>query len=69
LDAINRLAKDEGAPWEITYSYGRALVATALKTWGGSAANVEKAQNVLMERCRASSEARSGAYSPSGTII
>jgi fructose-bisphosphate aldolase class I len=69
LDAINRLAEDEGAPWEITFSYGRALVATALKTWGGSAANVEKAQNVLLERCRASSEARSGAYSPSGTII
>jgi fructose-bisphosphate aldolase class I len=69
LDAINRLAKDEGAPWEITYSYGRALVATALKTWGGSAANVEKAQKVLMERCRATSEARSAAYSPAGATI
>ncbi len=69
LDAINRLAKDEGAPWEITYSYGRALVATALKTWGGSAANVEKAQKVLLERCRATSEARSAAYSPAGATI
>ncbi|MCX8251037.1 MAG: fructose-bisphosphate aldolase class I [Dehalococcoidia bacterium] len=69
LDAINRMAKDEGAPWEITYSYGRALIATALKTWGGSAANVEKAQNMLLERCRASSAARSGAYSSSGTLI
>ncbi len=69
LDAINRLAKDAGAPWEITYSYGRALVATALKTWGGSAANVEKAQKVLLERCRATSEARSAAYSPAGATI
>jgi fructose-bisphosphate aldolase class I len=69
LDAINRLVKDDGAPWEITYSYGRALVATALKTWGGSAANVEKAQKVLLERSRATSEARSGSYSPSGAII
>ncbi len=69
LDAINRLAKDEGAPWEITYSYGRALVATALKTWGGSAADVEKAQKILLERCRATSEARSAAYSPAGATI
>jgi fructose-bisphosphate aldolase class I len=69
LDAINRLVKDEGAPWEVTYSYGRALVATALKTWGGSPANVEKAQKVLLERCKATSEARTGAYSPAGAAI
>ncbi|MDP6823374.1 MAG: fructose-bisphosphate aldolase class I [Dehalococcoidia bacterium] len=64
LDAINRLAADEGAPWEVTYSYGRALVATALRTWGGSGANVGEAQNVLLERCRLTSAARRGTYSP-----
>jgi fructose-bisphosphate aldolase class I len=65
LDAINRNIADEGAPWEVTFSYGRALVATALKTWGGSLANVEKSQKVLLERCRQASDARKGAYSPS----
>ncbi len=64
LDAINRRAADEGAPWEVSYSYGRALVATALKTWGGSPANIGKSQTVLLERCRQTSDARRGAYSP-----
>ncbi len=31
-------------PWELSFSYGRALQAPALKAWGGEAANVEAAQ-------------------------
>lgn len=65
LNAISRLINDEGAPWEVTYSYGRALVATALKTWGGSPANVKKAQQVLVHRSRVTSAARQGKYTPS----
>ena len=68
LDAINRDISDEGAPWEVTFSYGRALVATALKTWGGSPSNLGKAQNVLLERCRQTSDARRGAYSRAGRL-
>ena len=63
LDAISRLIGREGAPWQVTYSYGRALVATALKAWGGSPGNVDKAQQVLVERSRLTSAARQGKYS------
>ena len=37
LNAINRI----GGPWPLSYSYGRALQASALAAWGGDAANVE----------------------------
>lgn len=31
-----------GAPWSLTFSYGRALQATALKTWAGNPQDVAK---------------------------
>ncbi|MDE2765355.1 MAG: fructose-bisphosphate aldolase class I, partial [Chloroflexota bacterium] len=40
LDAINRLAQAEGAPWELSYSYGRGLQAAPQKAWAGKAENV-----------------------------
>lgn len=39
-------------PWNLTFSYGRALQAECLKTWGGKAENVKAAQAVLLHRCR-----------------
>ena len=35
LDAINRHAASVGAPWELSFSYGRGLQAAPLKAWGG----------------------------------
>ena len=35
LSAINVVGKDLGAPWTLTFSYGRALQASVLKAWGG----------------------------------
>lgn len=64
LDAINRLAQAEGAPWQLSYSYGRGLLATPLKTWGGDAANVGAAQAAFQLRARVTSAARQGAYDP-----
>ena len=64
LDAINRTAAAEGAPWELSYSYGRGLQATPLKAWGGEAANLAKAQAALQHRARVTAAARSGAYDP-----
>ena len=64
LDAINRRATAEGAPWELSFSYGRGLQATPLKAWGGSPSDIGKAQKALMQRARLTSAARRGEYSP-----
>lgn len=61
LSAMNRLEK---GPWELSFSYGRALQAPALKAWKGSEANVEAGQKALYHRARLNGAARSGAYSP-----
>lgn len=44
-------------PWDVTFSYGRALVSAALRTWAGDAANVSAAQNVLVANCRQAAKA------------
>ena len=46
LDAINRV----GGPWPLSYSYGRALQASALEAWGGDPGNVEAAQAAFLHR-------------------
>jgi fructose-bisphosphate aldolase, class I len=61
LDALNRR---EPQPWELSFSYGRALQAAALKAWSGSAANVSAAQDAFGHRAAMNSAARSGSYSP-----
>jgi fructose-bisphosphate aldolase, class I len=59
LDAMNRLG---GAPWELSFSYGRALQAPALKAWKGQAANRPAAQQAFHHRARLNGAARSGSY-------
>jgi fructose-bisphosphate aldolase class I len=52
LEAMNRQAmEDGGAPWRLTFSFGRALVDDALRTWQGDTANVAAAQQVLAANC------------------
>src|SRR5437870_4719227 len=51
-------------PWELSFSYGRALQAPALKAWGGDPANVEAAQKAFYRRAKFNSAARSGSYAP-----
>jgi fructose-bisphosphate aldolase class I len=59
LAAINHEAvATGGAPWRLTYSFGRALVDDALRAWHGVPANVEDAQAALAANC-----ARAGAAS------
>ncbi len=38
-------------PWVLTFSYGRALQASALKAWGGKPENVKASQEAFMTRC------------------
>jgi fructose-bisphosphate aldolase class I len=59
LDAMNRLG---GAPWQLSFSYGRALQAPALKAWKGEAANGPAAQQAFLHRARLNGAARSGSY-------
>jgi len=60
LNAINQMGDH---PWEISYSFGRALQASALSAWGGKSKNVAAAQKALIHRCQLTSAARDGEYS------
>ena len=62
LDAINKLAQRDGAPWELTYSYGRGLQASPLGAWAGKTENIPAAQRAFQERGRATAAARMGTY-------
>ncbi len=59
LNAINRV----GGPWPLSFSYGRALQASALKAWAGDKANAEAAQTVFAHRARMNSLAVGGEWS------
>jgi fructose-bisphosphate aldolase class I len=59
LNAINRI----GGPWVLSFSYGRALQASALEAWGGDPANAEAAQAVFAHRARMNSLAVAGEWS------
>jgi fructose-bisphosphate aldolase, class I len=65
LDAINRYATKVGAPWELSYSYGRGLQAAPQKAWSGKTVNVAAAQRAYLHRAKVTSAARQGRYSPS----
>ena len=58
LNEMNLLAADK--PWNISFSYGRALQHSCLKAWAGS--NIDKGQKALIARAQANSEASKGLY-------
>ncbi|MDQ6614213.1 MAG: fructose-bisphosphate aldolase class I [Actinomycetota bacterium] len=60
---LDLMAKMGPHPWQLTFSYGRALQDIALRTWKGEADNVGKAQKVFSHRSTLTSAARSGGYS------
>jgi fructose-bisphosphate aldolase, class I len=61
LNAINSRGPH---PWELSFSYGRALQAPALRAWDGKPENVEAGQRAYYHRARMNSAARSGIYTP-----
>jgi fructose-bisphosphate aldolase class I len=61
LNAMNAIGPH---PWELSFSYGRALQAPALKAWRGDPANVEAAQQAFYRRAKFNGAARSGQYAP-----
>ena len=58
LNEINRI----GGPWPLSFSYGRALQASALEVWAGDSANVEAAQQAFLHRARMNSLAVAGKW-------
>jgi len=60
LNGMNSL-EDKG-PWYLSFSYGRALQETTLKTWQGKDENIEQAQQQLVKRARLNSLATKGEY-------
>ena len=60
LGAMNGRAD---VPWQLSFSYGRALQASALAAWSGSEENRANAQAVFAERARSNGEARYGRLS------
>jgi len=63
LNAMNQLGD---MPWPLSFSYGRALQAAALKTWGENpAGNVAAAQRKLAHRARMNGLATLGQYEES----
>jgi fructose-bisphosphate aldolase, class I len=60
---LNALNSRGPQPWTLSFSYGRALQAPALKAWGGQDENVEAGQSSLALRARCNSAAVAGRYS------
>jgi fructose-bisphosphate aldolase class I len=61
LSLMNQLGK---LPWHLTFSYGRALQAPAIKAWAGKAENVAAAQKAFLHRVRMNSLAATGRWAP-----
>ena len=58
LSTMNRMYKK--LPWQLSYSFGRALQQEALKAWGGKSKNVKAAQATFLTRAKKVSAAREG---------
>ena len=59
LNAMNAMGAH---PWELSFSYGRALQAPVLAAWEGREGNVAAAQRAFFKRCQLNSFAREGRY-------
>ena len=60
LDAMNRIG---GLPWQLTFSYGRALQSAPQKAWSGKSENTAAGQRAFTHRARMNSLARRGEWS------
>lgn len=62
LNAIAALAPKVSAPWQLSFSFGRALQDSALKTWKGEQQNMAEARRAFSHRAKLNSLAQSGRY-------
>ena len=62
-ERLNAICKAQSRlPWQISFSFARALQQHSLDIWRGNEANIELAQKGLLHRARCNQAARSGAY-------
>src|SRR5688572_112775 len=61
LNAMNQRGPH---PWQLSFSYGRALQAPALKAWGGKPENVEVGKRAYYHRAKMNAAAATGMYAP-----
>lgn len=61
---LNAICQAHDLPWRLTFSFGRALQASALKAWHGRTEKVTAAQAALLHRARCNSLAIQGKYEP-----
>lgn len=59
---LNAMNQKGPHPWELSFSYGRALQAPALKAWKGETSNLPAAQEAFYHRAKCNGAARSGSY-------
>lgn len=62
LNAMNAMFPD--APWELSFSFGRALQEPALRAWQGKTENATATQQALFQRALLNGAARTGEYTP-----
>merc|ERR1712008_264571 len=62
LNEINKL--DRKGAFALTFSYSRALQSSCIKIWGGKDDKYKAAQEQLLARAQANSEASKGEYTP-----
>jgi fructose-bisphosphate aldolase class I len=60
LNAVNQVAGVK--PWSLSFSFGRALQASALKAWQGKPENEKAAQDEFVKRAKANGLATLGQY-------
>jgi fructose-bisphosphate aldolase class I len=60
---LNAICATRDTPWTLSFSFGRALQAPALKIWAGRSRNLRAAHNALYHRARCNSFAVQGKYS------
>ena len=61
---LNAMNASGPHPWQLSFSYGRALQAPALKAWGGKDENAEAGQRAYYHRAKMNAAARTGSYAP-----
>lgn len=64
LNKMNQILGEKN-PWNLTYSYGRALQSSALKAWSGKSENVPNAQEAFYKRAKLNGMATNGEYNQS----
>src|SRR5512139_150598 len=66
LNAMNATGRQ---PWEVSFSYGRALQAPVLAAWRGREENAAAAQRALLARCELNGLARDGKYDRAMEVV